>query len=116
MVVHACNPSNSGRLSQEDHRFKVNLGNLGRLSLSQKEKKKKKKRKAGQLRFPWRLMRLPHHTPLLTALNTIMLIFYLFYFYVVLRIKPSASHVLGKGSATEPQPQPTIMFKSLLIL
>ena len=28
------------------------------------------------------------------------------YFYVVLRIKPSASHVLGKCSTSEPQSQP----------
>ncbi len=41
-------------------------------------------------------------------------IFILFiYFYVVLRIKPSALHVQGKHSATEPQPQPkTVEFLS----
>ena len=31
---------------------------------------------------------------------------FIFSFYVVLRIEPSASHRLGKHSTTEPQPQP----------
>ncbi|MFY0304505.1 hypothetical protein V4Y02_23945, partial [Escherichia coli] len=34
----------------------------------------------------------------------------LYLYYVVLRIKPSASHMLGKRSTTEPQPQPHLFF------
>ena len=32
------------------------------------------------------------------------------YFYVVLRIKPSASRMPGKHSTTEQQPQPSVIF------
>ncbi len=41
-------------------------------------------------------------------MDTIPLLF--IFFNMVLRIKPSASHVRGKCSATEPQPQPLFIY------
>ena len=35
---------------------------------------------------------------------------YFIYLYVVLRIEPSAPHMLGTCSTTEPQPQPRVVF------
>lgn len=38
-------------------------------------------------------------------MDTVLPSFLPFYLYLVLRIKPSASHMVGEHSITEPQPQ-----------